>query len=102
MSWWQRTESRAGAETAAVALVLTTVLVLGEAVAAGHDDCHTGGDDPCAVCLLAKTPSNLPEAVLPALSVPTIQQRSISLPASQPYNRPLFAVTARGPPFEAL
>ena len=102
MSWWQRTESRAGTETVAVALALTAVLVLGEAVAAGHDDCHTGDDGPCAVCLLAKTPSCLPEAVLPALPVPAIQQQSVSLPVSRPYNRPLFAMTARGPPLEAL
>ena len=102
MTCWTRTTLYAGVRAALVTSVFVTALLLGKAIAAGHDACHAAGDEPCAVCLLAKAPFCSPEAGSSALPAPAIQHRSVSLPVSRPFRRPLISVTARGPPLEML
>ena len=100
MFWLEWTERHAGAKAAMVALVLTAALLLGEAAASGHGDCHDDG--PCAVCLLAMASSCVPEAAPQVLPAPAPQLRSVLLPVSLPSCRPVFAMPTRGPPLNVL
>ena len=90
------------AKTAVIASAIMVTFLLAEVVAANHHDCDVGGDQQCAVCMLAKAPSCLPQAVPPILPAPTIQRRLVLLPVSQPSSRPVFAMPARGPPLKML